>query len=122
MLASIDMITWFKLFAIGMGMGILVHTKENRGLIKFPYKNKKTWNPGFLKDMLWGGAGAVAMVLMAAPADLPRVYLMAIIGGAAGQRIIMSRVDRVVEDNTDEVKSLLNKEPTDEEIPLKNEK
>jgi hypothetical protein len=70
---------------------------------------------GFVLDMFWGGIGAVVMVLLAGSTDMPRIILMGIIGGAAGQNLVMSLVRRYAYDKDEKVQDIFDNPP---EIPV----
>ncbi|RKJ17463.1 DUF4257 domain-containing protein [Butyricicoccus sp. 1XD8-22] len=81
------MITLVTSISIGFFMGILRHSGIN-GHIKLPKKNKVSWNPGFLKDGLWGGVAALVAVLIASPTAIERVILLSIFAGYLGEALI----------------------------------
>ncbi|WP_269919622.1 DUF4257 domain-containing protein [Caldifermentibacillus hisashii] len=102
---------WVEVTIIGMLLGVLAHANKNKGLIKKPRKNKDSWNPGFLLDMLWGGVGAILMVLLAGPSDKERVYILAIIGGYLGQSIVDRISQKWLSQYDDEIQNILDSEP-----------
>ncbi|OUM90420.1 DUF4257 domain-containing protein [Parageobacillus thermoglucosidasius] len=106
---------WIGVFLIGLFMGLLTHADRNNNKIQWPKKLKGSLNMGFVLDMFWGGIGAVVMVLLAGSTDMPRIILMGIIGGAAGQNLVMSLVRRYAYDKDEKVQDIFDNPP---EIPV----
>ncbi|MEN1970630.1 DUF4257 domain-containing protein [Lentibacillus sp. N15] len=72
---------------IGFFMGILRHSSKYKH-IKLPKRNKASWNPGFLKDGLWGGIASLVAVLVASPIEFERIILLSILAGYVGESFI----------------------------------
>lgn len=83
---------------IGIFMGLLTHMKRNKH-IKKPKINKTSWNPGFLLDCAFGSIAAVVGVIVAAPVELERLILIAILAGYAGEGLIRKMSDANFEGN-----------------------
>lgn len=82
------MLTKFALaMGIGAVMGLLTHIKRNK-TIKKPRNTKRTYDPGFLTDVMYGAVAALAVVIVADPNGIERVILTAILGGYAGESAI----------------------------------
>jgi hypothetical protein len=94
---------------IGLIMGVLTHAKRNK-TIKKPFNSKRTFNPGFLLDMCYGGVAAVAVVIVADPNGIERLILTSILGGYAGESIIAKLEAANQQQNLDLFKQVMAEE------------
>ncbi|MCM3216816.1 DUF4257 domain-containing protein [Niallia taxi] len=102
---------------IGGFMGLLTHAKRNN-TIKKPRNHKTTFNPGVLLDIGFGAVGAI--VAIADPNGMERIFLTAILGGYAGENAInMVEKDKTLKNN-EVVNAFVLEE--NEELPPANRK
>lgn len=91
----------------GSIMGIATHAKRNK-LIKLPRINKTSLNPGFLLDSFFGAMASLIAVMVASPADIEKVIVIAILAGYTGENFVRKMADRNIEENIKKDQELLS--------------
>lgn len=75
-------------FGVGAIMGFLSHISANKGKIVKVRNLKNHFDPGFLRDMLFGGAAAIAMFFISDPGSTRGLIASAISAGWAGEKLL----------------------------------
>jgi Protein of unknown function (DUF4257) len=93
---------------VGSVMAVLTHAMRHN-TIKKPRNTKRTFFPGFLTDMAYGGLTAVAVVIVADPNGMEKIIVTSILGSYAGEGAIAKLEASNQQANIDSVKSNLEK-------------